>query len=120
MIRQARSACAPFGNVRLAQTSGRDLAPFASAWFDLVLAVDVFPYLWQTGNEVVWRNAEDAARVLRPGGTLAIFNFSYRDDLERDRADVARVAESYGFKVVESGVRPFKLWDGAAFLLRKL
>jgi PAS domain S-box-containing protein len=64
------------------------------------------------------KGAEEA-RVLRPGGTLAIFNFSYRGDLEADRADAARLARLAGFQVLRHGTRDLRLWDGAAFHLAK-
>jgi SAM-dependent methyltransferase len=119
MIREARRRCAAHNNVRLLRGSGKDLAQFESACVDLILAVDVFPYMVQTGAEIGWSNVSESARVLRLGGTLAIFNFSYRGDIEQDRAEVAHLAERAGFAVAENGIRPFKLWDGASFLLVK-
>lgn len=119
MIRLACRRCAAFPNVRLGQTSGEGLASFADAAFDLVLAVDVLPYVFAGGGELVWRNVSETARVLRSGGTFAFFNFSYRDDIEADRTDVRRLAAEAGFAVVQDGARPFARWDGAAFLLVK-
>ena len=45
MIAEARRRCRDLANVQLEQSSGRDLGPVADASVDLVLAVDVFPYL---------------------------------------------------------------------------
>lgn len=47
-------------------------------------------------------------------------NYSYRGALERDQADVAELAERYGFLVERNGTRDLVLWDAAAFLLRKV
>lgn len=117
MVAAARRRCAGLANVRLMRTSGRDLAAFADDSFELVLAVDVFPYLVASGLNLASRHLEEAARVLRPGGTLLIFNFSYRGDLEADRTDLARLARSAGLNVVRDGTRDLSLWDGTAFQL---
>jgi ubiquinone/menaquinone biosynthesis C-methylase UbiE len=119
MIANARARCAGLANVLFAQCSGRDLAPFADGSFDLVLAVDSFPYMVQAGMELVATHLSEAARVLRPGGALLILNFSYRGDPERDRAEVHRLAGDAGLELVRDGIRPFALWDGTAFELRK-
>jgi ubiquinone/menaquinone biosynthesis C-methylase UbiE len=101
------------------RTAGRNLACLADAMFDLVLAVDSFPYLLQAGMEVATRHVAEAARVLKPGGALLIFNFSYRGDLAADARDVQAMAEGAGLAPVRIGERPFKLWDGAAYELRR-
>jgi ubiquinone/menaquinone biosynthesis C-methylase UbiE len=119
MVEAARTRCAGLPNVRLLQCSGRDLASFADASFDLVFSVDAFPYLVQSGMSLAERHVAEAARVLRPGGDLLILNFSYRGDLAAVRADVARLAAASGVVVARDGARPFALWDGAAFHLRK-
>jgi SAM-dependent methyltransferase len=118
MIAEAHRRCsAP--NLHFAMNHGRDLSAFADTRFDLVLAVDSFPYLMQTGVELAERHVADAARLLRPGGAFVILNVSYRGDLGSDRADVARWAASYGFDITTNGSLPFAIWDGAAFLLHK-
>ena len=119
MVELARRRCAGLANVRLRRCSGRDLAPFRADAFDLVLAADSFPYLVQAGMALAERHVHEAARVLRPGGTLLILNFSYRGDLEADRRDVARLADASGLRVVRNGTRDFALWDGASFQLLK-
>ncbi len=117
MIEAARRRCAAFGNVSFQQSSGRDLSLFEDGAFDLVLAVDSFPYLVQSGMPLAETHVAEAARVLAPGGDLLILNFSYRGDPEQDRADVGRLAEASHFKVLRDGTRAFGLWDGLAYHL---
>lgn len=119
MIDAARRRCAGLPNVHFAVSSGRDLAGFPDERFDLVLAVDSFPYVHQAGPAVVERHFEEAARVLAPGGELVILHFSYRDDTEADRQEVRRLCRATGFSVVMNGAQPFKLWDGVVFRMRK-
>jgi predicted TPR repeat methyltransferase len=118
MIERARERCGGFENVTLEVSSGRDIAGLADASVDLVLAADVFPYLVQAGGDLAARHVAEAARVLKPGGTLAILNYSYRGDLEADRREIAGSASEFGLAVEEP--RPiFRYWDGAVYLLRK-
>ena len=119
MARHARGCCRRFDNVMVVRSCGRDLAAFADAGFDLVLAADVFPYIHDAARELVWRIFAEAARVLVPGGTLVILNFSYRDDTGADRVDVSRLAGEIGFDILANGDRPFAVWDGLAFVLRR-
>ena len=74
---------------------------------------------WRPVPAIAARHVADAAGLLEPGGALAIFNYSYRGDLDADRADVARLAAAHGFAIERNGTRDFSLWDGATFLLRK-
>ncbi|WP_437736155.1 GNAT family N-acetyltransferase [Sorangium sp. So ce1335] len=120
MIEAARRRCAGLSNVVLAVSSGVDLGDVPPARFDLVYAVDSFPYLVAAGEEVVDRHVAEARRVLRPGGELVVLNYAYRGDADRDAADVARLAARHGFDVLVSGERPFALWDGRAYRLRRL
>lgn len=121
MIEQARRRCASLPNVDLAVSSGRDLSPFADKSFDLILAADVFPYLHQTGPACVETHLRESARVLLPGGCLAILNYSYRDDVEKVRADLERLAECSGFCLAYAGTGDFTLWDAASFrLIRRI
>lgn len=119
MIAAAQERCARFANVHLFECSGYDLAQFPAATFNLVFAVDSFPYLCQSGMALVETHFHEAARVLKPEGDFLILNFSYRDNLSMDCSDVARLAGAAGFEVVLNGTRPFALWDGAAFHLRR-
>ena len=118
MIEVARRRCAGLANVSLEVTSGQDLSRFEDASFDLVYAVDTFPYLVLAGEAVVDAHFRDARRVLRPGGDFVICNYSYRSDLDRDRKEVAERAQAFGFEVVRQGEKPFLLWDALVFHLR--
>jgi ubiquinone/menaquinone biosynthesis C-methylase UbiE len=120
MIKVAERRCEALPNVFLRKTSGQDLAMFDAASFDLVYAVDVFPYLVQSGMPLVERHFAEARRVLKPGGHLVILNFSYRGDVGTDDTDVRRLAASAGLEVAEAAVRPFRLWDGVAWVMKKI
>ncbi len=118
MTAEAQRRCVGIENVALAVCNGRELPQLASASFDLVLALDSFPCVVAVAPEIAERYIRDAARILRPSGTIAIFNYSYRGDLAVDRADVARCAEAAGLRVLRNGTRDLALWDGTSFLLR--
>jgi SAM-dependent methyltransferase len=117
MLDAARSRVAGFANAFVVRGSGRDLSALGSGPFDLVLAVDSFPYLIQAG--VAETHAGDCAGMLAPGGHLLIMNYSYRGDLDADRAELAQLAAKFGFTVLRNGTRDLQLWDGAAFVLEK-
>ena len=118
MVAEARRRCPGLEGVRFEVTAGQDLASLPDRAFDLVLAVDSFPYMIQVGGGVADRHVEGAARVLRPGGALVILNLSYGRGMEADRADLERWAERFGFRVVRAGKQPFRLWDGIVFVVR--
>ena len=118
MIDAALRRCAPLGNVRLMKTSGRDLHEYPDASFDAAIAVDTFPFLQQSGVELVAKHFAEARRVLKPGGDFVILNYSRRGDDAADIEDVRRLAEENDLEVLVCGERPFGLWDGLAFHLR--
>jgi SAM-dependent methyltransferase len=120
MIAEAQRRCADLANVDFTLCNGADLRDLAGRQFDLILAVDSFPYLIAADPAIAARHLADAAALLQPGGALAILNYSYRGDLAVDRAEVHRLAAANGFAVERDGTRDFTLWDGATFLLRKL
>jgi SAM-dependent methyltransferase len=119
MVAEARRRNAALANARFEQTAGRDLDALPGAAFDLVLAIDSFPYIVQAGHSLVDRHVEGAARVLRPGGALAVLNFSYRGDKAADRADAVALAGAHGLALEQAGTAPFSVWDGTAFVLRR-
>ena len=120
MIGEARARCRGLDNVALARVDGSDLAMFAGRRFGLVLAVDALPYLVAAGPGIAARHVADAAGLLDRGGALAIFNYSYRGDLDADRADLAHLAAANGLAIERSGTSDFTLWDGVTFLLRRM
>ena len=119
MIETALRRCHALSNVRLMKSSGRDLREFADESIDAALAVDTFPYLHQSGSALVTTFFAEAARVLRAGGDFVIINYSYSADEVTSGRELATLAEQHGFDVIVSGERPFVIWDGLAFHLRK-
>lgn len=86
--------------------------------FDLVLAVDSFPYIYLSGAGAA--HVREAARVLRPGGALAVLNLSYRDDADADQRDFSAWCAAAGLRADVTGGQPFRLWDGRAYLARRV
>jgi predicted TPR repeat methyltransferase len=119
MVRVAQRRCADLPNVRLAKSSGRDLGMYGNERFDLVFAVDTFPYLVQSGAELVERHFAEAHRVLRRGGDLVILNYSYGGDADADRREVRRLAARHGFELLVEGEPLFQLWNGLGWRMRK-
>lgn len=99
--------------VRFELTDGRGLSDRLGR-FDLILAVDSFPYLVQA--DVAGRHVADAARLLQGGGALVIFNLSYRG-MEYDRAAVREWCDASGLHLCCDGERPLRLWDAAIFVM---
>jgi SAM-dependent methyltransferase len=119
MINAALRRCAPLSNVHLLKVTGRDLADYSDNTFDAVIAVDTFPYINQSGAALVERYFAEAQRVLKPAGDFVILNFSYGEDDAADESTVRRLASRHSFETIAAGERPFTLWDGLAFQLRK-
>lgn len=116
MIAEARRRFGHLANLRFAQTAGQDLAQLDAAAFDLVLAIDSFPYLVQAG--LVAPHLADARRVLRPHGAVVILNLSYEGDAH-DAEQAASWADAFGFHLAVADPAPFRLWDGSAYVLRR-
>jgi len=119
MIESARRRCAGQTNVHFHLSPGSDLFDFPDASFDLVLAVDSFPYFYQGGPDFVAFTFLEIARVLRPGGDFALLNYSYRSSRAADRRQVAHLAEVFGFELRVAGGQPLRLWDCEAYHLRR-
>jgi SAM-dependent methyltransferase len=100
-------------NAAVLRTGGRDLRMFADASFDLVLAVDSFPYLVKAG--VAEAHLDDCARVLAPGGDLVILNWSY----DAPFAPPATLCQTLGLEPAPLSGRELVLWDGVGFRFRK-
>ena len=118
MVAEAARRHGVLANVRFQHTAGRDLDALPPAAFDLVLAIDSFPYIVQTGPETADRHVAGAARALRAGGALVVLNLSYRNDAVQDHADASGWAAAHGYALEVAGVVPFKVWDGTAWVLR--
>jgi len=119
MVKAAQRRCEGYDNVTVTKGNGYGLGALAADDFDLIIAVDSFPYLRQSGLALVQRFVAESTRALRPGGQLVILNYSYSEDDDADSREVQALAAENGLEVLEIGVRPFKLWDGVAFRLRK-
>jgi SAM-dependent methyltransferase len=119
MIRIARERCADLPNVVFSVTSGSDLRDHADRSFDLVLAVDSFPYIVPRGARLAELHIEESARVLAPGGSLAIFNFSYAEDFGASCDRLRRISGEVGLSLVAAELTPLRSWDGSFFHLRK-
>lgn len=119
MVKAARRRCNGYENVTVIKGDGYGLGAVSGESFDLVIAVDSFPYLRQSGYPLVQRFVGDSARSLESGGQLVILNYSYSEDDESEANEVRALAAENGLEVVEIGNRPFQLWDGVAFRLKK-
>ncbi len=118
MLAQARRRAAAVPNVRFELSNGHDLAAIASVSIDLLLAVDSLPYM--AGTPLLDGLFAETARVLRAGGDMLVFNWSYRGDAAEDIAEAHACASKHGFEVIRAGERPFTIWDGTGFHLRRL
>ena len=101
---------------RLRFVHAPDLSAVPDESVDLALAVDSLPFAVSAGEDVAARAIADLRRVLRPGGDLLVFNWSYRGDPALDEADAQSLP---GYDVVRAGERPFRIWDGVGFHLRR-
>ena len=119
MVKVARRRCAGYPNVSVLKGAGRGLSELPDESFDLVIAIDSFPYLRQSGYPLVEAYIAESARVLKGRGQLVILNYSYMEDDAADAKEVRTLAHDNGFEVLDASLRPFELWDGVAFRLRK-
>lgn len=119
MLRRARSRCHDLKHASFVQTTGRDLAVFSDASFDLVLAIDSFPYIVSAGGDLAQTCAAETARVLKPKGRFLILNYSYRGSPDLDDRDVARAALHHRFSILRNGTRDLSLWDARTYLLQR-
>ena len=114
MVAEARRRHGRDPRLRFEVTDGQPPSHLPAGSLGLVLAVDSFPYLVQSG--LADAHAEAAAQCLQPGGALVILNLSYGPDAS-DR--VRRWCETFGLLLERNGLQPFLLWDGTAFVLRR-
>lgn len=119
MIRLAQRRCADLRNVILSVTAGNDLRNHPDKSFDLVLAVDSFPYIAAVGEPLAELHIKESARVLARAGSLAIFNFSYEEGFAASRELLQRWSPRSGLELVAAEPNPLRSWDGSFFHLRK-
>lgn len=117
MLRIAMGQIRQFSNALAVQTSGTGLGVLADASFDLVLALDSFPYLVEAG--VAELHIAECSRILKPGGRVLIMNWDYSTGLDVQRETVATLAAKHDFAVLRNGTSDLQSWDGKAFLLQK-
>lgn len=118
MVEQARRRAGSSPTLSFHVSDGGPL-DLASGRFDLIVAADCMPFVVRAGEEVLHRQFEDFARLLGPAGDLLVFNWSYRGDPDADVAEALMLAERHGFTLLRAGERPFALWDGTGFQLRR-
>ena len=119
MLQTAQRRCAGFSNVVFAKTPGRDLAMFADETFDLVLAVDSFPYIVLAGEDVASAHIHEARRVLKTGGALVAFNYAYGIDAAASADAFSRHAGEAGLAPIRIGTRDLDWWDGITYFVRR-
>lgn len=112
-----RRVAAP--NAGFSLGSGLRIAELRERVFDAVLAVDSFPYVHDAGPSVVDAHFFDVWRLLKKRGAFAIFNYSYLGAPSGEKVELACLAADHGFVLEAAGVKPFRLWDGIVYLLRK-
>ena len=142
MLALARTRRRGLANVCFRWMDGSSLAGAGSEAFDLVVAVDAFPYV-ETGDGLADEAGTAApsvgpidradagappagvalvgevARVLRSNGSLVILNLSYAHDLAAQRRIACRLAAAAGLDVVRNGTRDVDWWDGLTFHMRR-
>ena len=101
------------------QSDGLGLPMFGDGTVDLLLAVDSWPFVVRGGPAATDALVAEIARVLPPGGDFLVFNWSYRGDPALDADDARALAAAHGFDIVRVGERPFAIWDGIGFHLRR-
>src|SRR5947209_2453175 len=101
MVRLAHERTKNFDNVTVTLTEGNDLTFLENDSFDVVLAIDSFPYLVHSGRAAI--HVQESSRVLKLGGRMLIMNYSYRGNLDEDRAELADVAQPCGLEILRNG-----------------
>lgn len=101
------------------QADGLGLPMFQNETVDLLLAVDSWPFVVRGGWDATNALVAEISRVMAPGGDFIVFNWSYRGNSALDDHEARALASAHGFDVVRVGDRPFAIWDGIGFHLRR-
>jgi 2-polyprenyl-3-methyl-5-hydroxy-6-metoxy-1,4-benzoquinol methylase len=109
MLREAAARLSGVANVRLLNAHAF-AADDTGKPFDLVLLIDVLPYLSDPLPLLA-----GLAGKLAPAGSLIAMNWSYDRGAQEQRALATTFARSSGLAVVRNGTEEFSLWDGAVF-----
>jgi SAM-dependent methyltransferase len=117
MARLARERTAGDRTVSVLRAPPDNLQMLADARFDVVLAIDSFPYVVESGRAEA--HFREITRILAPDGRLLMMNYSYRGNPILDQSDVRSLAERHGFELRRNGTADLSLWDGRTFLLHK-
>lgn len=118
MIDAANKRRKGLSTVRFFHAPAHRLSAVASGVYDLVFAVDSFPYVVNAGPVMIAATFAEMRRVLRPGGDVLIFNYSCRGEENRDMAEVADRARTVGLELASFTAHAFHQWDAHVFHLR--
>jgi len=118
MVAAAQRRTAGLRAVTVRVTTGHDLAFADDRSLDLVLAVDSFPYIVRSGRALCRRMFAEVARVLRPGGDLVIFDYSYSHHRDEAAHEVTELSAAVGLTPIRLDEKPFRLWNATAYQLR--
>jgi SAM-dependent methyltransferase len=116
MIAEARARHSDVANLRFEHTNGSPPEHLPPRSFQLVVAVDSYPYLVQSGIEQSVTHC--IARLLTPDGALAILNLAYSADESSQSKLAQELADENNLNLAAAGTTPFRLWDGRAYLFR--
>ena len=105
--------------VRFLHAPAHRLDALRDGVYDLVFAVDTFPYIVNAGGGIVALTFAEVRRVLRDDGDVVIFKYSYGGEDAKDRDEVSAYARGVGLEVVAFVSRPFRHWDASVFHLRR-
>lgn len=115
MAEAAGRAIAEDGNAMVVRGDGRDLSFLVTGGFDLIVALDSFPYVAAEGEERIIEQLAEFRRLLAGGGRVRILNYAYAGD-HADRArSIARLAAVAGLRVLAARPGGFAHWDGELF-----
>lgn len=115
MAQAAGRATARDSNAMVVRGDGRDLAFLVSGGFDLIVALDSFPYVAAEGEDRVVEQLAEFRRLLATGGRIRILNYAYAGDLASRASSLRRLAgvARLGFCAARPG--GFAHWDGEVF-----